>query len=278
MMADRPLILIENLHYHYRDIPALDGVDLAIPDNALLAIIGQNGSGKSTLVKHLNGLLKPTSGRVIVDGQTTTNTTVAKLARTVGFVFQNPDHQIFAATTRDEIAFGLRNLGLEESAITQRVDETLSAFGLENYADLPPAVLGYGIRRQVSVASVCAMRPRILVLDEPTTGLDWRCATHLLRLVCEMHAQGHTIFLVTHDMRLVAEYAPHTLVMHEGHVLTVGPTRQVLKQVAVLERAGIEAPQAARLARRLSSAGMPADVLDVDGFCRAYGDIVGRRP
>jgi len=276
-MVDNPLILIEHLHYHYQDIPALNDVDLAVPDNAFVAIVGQNGSGKSTLVKHLNGLLKPTSGRVLIDGVDTGTTTVTSLSRTVGFVFQNPDHQIFAATTREELSFGLRNQGLEEALIARRVEETLRVFGLENYVDVPPAVLGFGIRRQISVASVYAMRPRILVLDEPTTGLDWRSATQLMRSMVELHQQGHTILLVTHDMSLVAEYALHTLVMHDGRALALGPTREVLAQFDVLENAGIEAPQVTRLARSLSSVGMPSDVLDVNDFCRAYDQTMGQQ-
>jgi len=273
-----PLVRIEALYHRYEEgTPALEGIDLEIADNAFLAIVGQNGSGKTTLVKHLNGLLKPTSGRVIVDGVDTATTSVARLARTVGFVFQNPDHQIFSGTTRDEISFGLRNLGWPAETVADRTQETLEAFGLEEYAEVPPAVLGFGLRRKVAVASIYAMRPRILVLDEPTTGLDWRSAQDLLRRLVAMHREGHTILLVTHDMRIVAEYAPETLVMHAGRVLAYGPTREVFATVD-LEGASISPPQATRLAGRLADLGMDRTVLTVDEFCAAYvRALEGRR-
>lgn len=272
------LVRIVALHHRYEeDIPALSGVDLEIPDNAFLAIVGQNGSGKTTLVKHLNGLLKPTSGRVLVDGVDTATAGVARLARTVGFVFQNPDHQIFGATAREEVAFGLRNLGLGPEVVRERTEETLAAFDLTPYAETPPAVLGFGLRRKVAVASVYAMRPRILVLDEPTTGLDWRSARDLLARLVRMHERGHTILLVTHDMRIVAEYAPHTLVMHAGRVLAYGPTREVFAS-ADLEAARLRAPQVTRLAGRLAEWGVEGSVLTVDEFCGAFRRVLEGAP
>ncbi len=277
-MTGEPLIRIEALHHHYEEgVPALDGIDLEIADNAFLAIIGQNGSGKTTLAKHLNGLLKPTAGRVVVDGTDTATTPVARLALTVGYLFQNPDHQIFAPTTREEVAFGLRNLGLAPEEVERRTEEALRTFGLEGYAETPPAVLGFGLRRVVTVAAVVAMRQRILVLDEPTTGLDWRSANDLMGRVAALHAAGHTILLVTHDMRLVAAYAPETLVMHEGRVLARGATRQVLSDAGAMEAAHIAPPQVTRLARALGPYGIPPDVLTVDEFCRAYDAARGAR-
>ena len=272
-------IRTEALHYRYdAEIPALHGVDLEIPDNAFLGIVGQNGSGKTTLVKHLNGLLKPTSGRVWVYGVDTGPVSTAELAQTVGYVFQNPDHQIFCPTTREEISFGPRNLGLSPAEVGERTDEALATFGLEAYADVPPAVLGYGLRRKVSVAAVIAMRPRILILDEPTPGLDWRGAEDLMAHLGSLHAAGHTILLVTHDMRLVAEHTQQTLVMHEGRVLAHGPTRGVLAAVEALRRAEVTPPQITELGRRLADLGLRGDLLTVPEFCEAYAALRAERP
>lgn len=270
-MSAFPGIRVEELTFRYdAEIPALNGVTVEIPDNAYLAIVGQNGSGKTTLVKHLNGLLKPTTGRVLVYGQDTRNTPIGQLAKLVGYVFQNPDHQIFCASTREEISFGPRNLGLDASEVRVRTEEALQVFGLAPYADVPPAVLGFGLRRKVSVASVYAMRPRVFILDEPTMGLDWKSACELMRLLDDLHRQGHTIILVSHDMRIVAEHAPETLVMHEGRILVRGPTRDVFQKAEELCRAQIAPPQITQLAQRLSDCGLPRDLLTVSEFVEAY--------
>jgi len=278
-MADKPFdrlrtgpcIVVQDLWYSYGDeVTALRGVDLEIEDGDYVAVIGQNGSGKTTLVKHFNGLLKPTRGRVFVGGEDTAGLTVGQLAQTVGYVFQNPDHQIFCATTRDELAFGPRNLGLPEMEVRRRVEEALARFGLEEYADWPPAVLGYGLRRKIGVAAVYTMRPRIFILDEPTTGLDWRGTMELMELIGEMHRQGHTIIWVTHDMKLVAEFSQKSLVLREGRVLVYDDTRAVFKRSEVLRETQIEPPQITLLAKRMVPYGMPEDVLSVDEFYAAY--------
>ena len=275
-MTSSICIRTEDLHYHYEgDIAALNGVNIEIADNDYLAIIGQNGSGKTTLVKHFNGLLKPVAGRVWVYGTDTEKATVGKLAHTVGYAFQNPDHQIFCATTREEIGFGPRNLGLDAAEVQARTEETLQAFGLLDYADAPPAVLGFGLRRKVSIAAVYAMHPRILILDEPVAGLDARSARELLALVAELHVKGHTIILVTHNMRLVAERAQQTLVMQDGRVLAYGPTRQVLRRIEALRQAKIAPPQVTQLGRRLAKQGFGDGILTVNEFCGEYGRIRG---
>ena len=264
-----------DLHHHYNgEIPALNGVDLEITSGTYLAVVGQNGSGKTTLVKHFNGLLKPTTGRVLLHDRDTRTVPLADLARTVGYAFQNPDHQIFCANTRDEIAFGPGNLGVAGEQLAQRVDETLTAFGLTPYADVPPAVLGYGLRRKVAVAAIYAMRPDVLVLDEPTSGLDYRSACDLMALVDGLHAQGHTIILVTHDMRLVAEHAHEVLVMHDGRVMDRGTPAEVFWHEDVMRTAQIEPPQIVALARRLSRFGLPRDLLNVPTMARAWRELV----
>ncbi len=260
------------------ELPALEGIDLEIADNAYVGIIGQNGSGKTTLIKHFNALLKPTSGQIAVFGVDTRRSTVGELARTVGYVFQNPDHQIFCDTTREEIAFGPRNLGLAGETLGRRVDDAIEAFELAEYADVPPAVLGYGVRRKVSIAAVYAMRPRMLILDEPTTGLDRRSADELMRRVDRLHADGHTIVLVSHDMQVVAEHCRQVVVMDDGRVLTQGTAEQVFQQHDILQTASLAPPPIAELATRLEDLGIPPGLLTVDAFCRAYGRLCGEKP
>ena len=275
------VIVVQNLWYSYNDeVTALRGIDLEIEDGDYVAVIGQNGSGKTTLVKHFNGLLKPTRGRVLVKGlgdregspllRNTGGLTVGQLAQTVGYVFQNPDHQIFCATIREELAFGPRNLGLSEAEVRGRVEEALARFDLEPYADWPPAMLGYGLRRKIGVAAVYSMRPRIFILDEPTTGLDWRSTMELMELIKEMHRHGHTIIVVTHDMKLVAGFSQKSLVLRDGQVLVYDDTRNVFKRSEVLRDTQIEPPQITALAKRMVPYGMPDDVLSVGEFYAAY--------
>lgn len=270
-------ISVQGLYHRYDpEEPALEGIDLALADNAFLGIIGQNGSGKTTLIKHFNGLLKPTAGRVLVYGVDTATVSVGTLARTVGYVFQNPDHGIFCSTTRQEIAFGPRNLGLGEDEIRQRVDDTLRAFGLLEVASVPPAVLGYGLRRLVSIAAVYAMRPRLLILDEPTAGLDWHETQELMGRIEALHAAGHTIVLVSHDMQLVAEHCRELLVMDKGRVLMQGTPAEVFSRAEELARASLTPPPVTALAVRLSDTGLPPGLLTVPAFAQAYGQLVER--
>ncbi len=262
---------MRDLWYQYtEDIVALKGISLDIKEGDFVAVIGQNGSGKTTLVKHFNGLHKPTRGQVFVDGQDTQSLPVGELARTVGYVFQNPDHQIFSATTHDEITFGPRNLGLEGDELEERTEEALAYFGLTEYAESPPAVLGFGIRRKISIAAVYSMRPRVFVLDEPTTGLDWKSAMGLMRIIQAMNEKGHTIILVTHDMKIVCEFARSSLVLRDGQVLVYDDTRTVFKHSEILKETQIEPPQITELAKKMTPFGMPDDVLTVDEFHATY--------
>lgn len=285
LRSQAPAIVVQDLWYSYGgEVAALRGIDLEIEDGDYVAVIGQNGSGKTTLVKHFNGLLKPTRGRVLVAFpprggdrrglRDTAGLTVGQLAQTVGYVFQNPDHQIFCDTTRQELAFGPRNLGLPEAEVERRVEEALARFGLEQYADSPPALLGYGLRRKIGVAAVYTMRPHIFILDEPTTGLDWRGTMELMELIGEMHRQGHTIILVTHDMKLVAEFSQKCLVLREGRVLAYDETRAVFRRSEVLRETQIEPPQVTALAQRMAPYGMPDDVLSVEEFYAAYSGLM----
>jgi energy-coupling factor transport system ATP-binding protein len=230
-------------------------VSLTFAPGELVAILGQNGSGKTTLVKHFNGLLKPTQGRVWVGQRDTAHWSVAELAREVGYVFQNPDHQISQPTVEAEVAFGLRNFGVPEAEIERRVAETLAAFGLTAYAGRPPAVLGFGLRRKVALASVCVLRPPVLILDEPTGALEARAADEILGLAVNLRAQGHTVILVSHDMRRVAAHAGRCVIMHQGRVLRDAATREVFSDPALLAQACLAPPPVTQLAGRLAWSG-----------------------
>jgi len=267
-------IQVKDLSYRYDDGPVvLAGMNLSIEAGDFLAIVGQNGSGKTTLVKHFNGLLRPTRGRVLVLGQDTDGQSVGQLARKVGYLFQNPDHQIFAPTVWEEVAFGPRNLGFSEGEVAARTTETLALFGLGDQADTPPAVLGYGLRRKVTLAAVWAMRPQILVLDEPTVGLDWRSTRTLMEEVTNLNSQGHTVILVTHDMKLVAGFARTVLVLDEGRALAYGPTRQLFQQEAILRQAFLAPPPITALARRMRPHGLRGDSLTVAEFYQEYSSL-----
>ena len=269
-----PALRVENLHHTYNDVPALLGVSLTIQPGEFAALVGQNGSWKTTLVKHFNGLLKPTRGRVWVGERDTAPLTVAELAREVGYVFQNPDHQINQPTVREEIAFGLRQMDFSPDEVAHRTDETLSMFGLRTYADRPPAILGFGLRRKIALASVCVLRPPVLILDEPTGGLDARSAEELLGFAARLHAEGHTILLVSHDMRRVAAYAERCVILKEGRVLRDGPTREVFADSALLRQAFLAPPPVTELAHALA----PQIVLDTPLTAEEFYDAYRRQP
>lgn len=251
-----PIFTLETLSYAYSGTQAaLNGIDLAIAAGEFVAMVGQNGSGKTTLVKHLNGLLRPTQGRVLLNGANIVTTPVAELARTVGYVFQNPDHMIFSATVREEVAAGPRNLGLPEAEIAERTTTALAQFDLLPYADTQPALLGFGLRRKVSIAAVVAMQTAVLILDEPTSGLDQRSTDELMAILADLHQQGRTIVLITHDMRLVADHVPSCVVLHNGRLLAHAPTRYIFQQPALLHQTQLEPTPVTQLGQQL---GFPA--------------------
>jgi energy-coupling factor transport system ATP-binding protein len=246
-------IKVEELNFQYpgRTAYALRKVNLEILEGEFLAVIGQNGSGKTTLIKHFNGLLKPTSGRVWVRGQETTNLRTAELARSIGYVFQNPDHQIFAETVLDEIAFGPKNLGFSEETIKSEVERVLREMDLDVPLDEMPFQLSRGQRQRLAVASVLAMEPSILIIDEPTTGQDWKESMLLMKLVQNLNEKGHTCIVTTHNMNLVSLFAQRVVVMKAGSIFMDGTTQDVFHCEEELLTAGIKAPDVYLLARKV---------------------------
>jgi energy-coupling factor transport system ATP-binding protein len=203
----RTVLKMEGVHYRYPSgVEALQGIDLEIREGEFVALVGQNGSGKTTLAKHLNGLLRPTSGRAEVFGDDASRLSVTQLGKRVGYVFQNPDHQIFASTVREEVSFGPHNFGLKkkEVKVKKNVEEALAAVNLTGYEGRDPFTLTKGERQRVAVASVLAVKPQVLLLDEPTTGLDHLQQHSMMEMVRSLNRRGHTIVIITHSMSTVA--------------------------------------------------------------------------
>jgi energy-coupling factor transport system ATP-binding protein len=264
-MNEPALIRIENLTYIYKGgQPALKNISLKISKGECVAIIGQNGAGKTTLAKHFNGLHKPSAGRVYIAGRDTTRLKVSELARTVGYVFQNPDHQIFHDTVGREISFGLKNLGLPAEQIEERVAGALAEVGLTGYYQTYPFNLSKGQRQRVALASVLAMRTEVIVLDEPTTGQDYRESMQIMEMVRKLNKDGHTIIFITHDMSLVARYASRVIVLCRGEVLADGDVRSVFTRPELLKETYLSPPQITTLAQSLSRHAIPPGVLSVE--------------
>ncbi|MCK6555283.1 energy-coupling factor transporter ATPase [Candidatus Binatia bacterium] len=229
---------------------ALDGVSLAIFPGELVALIGQNGSGKTTLAKTLNGLLRPDTGTVRLGDRNLHELPLQQVAADIGYVFQNPDHQLFAPTVLDEVAFGPRNLGVTEEELEDRVQTALAAVGLLGCEGEDPFLLGKGQRERLAVASLLAMRPRLLILDEPTTGLDYTEQVRMLDLIAALHRGGMAILMITHSPWVVAEYAERGVLMQSGRIRFDGPLRNLFAEEDLLAASHFRVPDATRLGRR----------------------------
>jgi len=255
---NRPsLITISNLRYNYHPTQSvLKGISLKIRQGEFVALVGQNGAGKTTLAKHLNGLLKPTSGDVVVDGMNTRDYPTHHLAGTIGYVFQNPDHQIFSMSVEKEIAYGLKNLGLADEEIKERINKVLAYIGLEQHRNRHPFSLTKGERQMIAVASILAIEPKILVIDEPTTGLDWIGVQKIMNVIRKLQEKGTTIIMISHDMDIVAEYAERLIVLKDGGILIEGQVTAVFADSEMLRQAAIVPPQLSRLARKLEDIGL----------------------
>ena len=265
-------IQVEHLtHTYMTDSPfaatALEDVSLTIEDGELIGLLGHTGSGKTTLVQHLNGLLKPTSGRVVVDGLDITEKGVSLLEvrRRVGLVFQYPEYQLFEETVAKDVAFGPKNLGLSEQEVDQRVRYALQEVGLayDEIAQRSPFELSGGQMRRVAIAGVLAMRPGTLILDEPTAGLDPAGRRSILGMIRELHAAGGlTVVMVSHNMDDISSLATRLVVMSRGRMVLTGTPREVFQHRELLSSIGLDIPQAAELTQRLIAEGypLPADL------------------
>jgi len=247
----RPFLRVKNLSFAYPYGPrVLDDVTLDIAAGEFVAIIGQNGSGKTTLAKHLVGLLTPAGGKIMIGGRDRATLHPAETAHEVGYVFQNPDHQIFAATVADEVAFGPRNFSLDDDEVARRSEEVLRAVNLTGERDRDPFLLSKGERQRLAVASVLALRPRMLILDEPTTGLDYREQRRMMALIGDLNRAGIAIVMITHTPWLVAEYARRVVLMRKGRVMFDGGVREFFERDELLANSSFRPPEATLLGRR----------------------------
>lgn len=269
------MIEVRDLCYVYRsgqgETLALDHVDLSVDPGEFVVIIGHNGSGKSTLAKHLNALLLPSSGHVLVKGMDTRNPeAVWRVRQQVGMVFQNPDNQLVATVVEEDVAFGPENLGVPPAEIRQRVNEALEAVGMSAFRQRPPHLLSGGQKQRVAIAGIIAMRPACLVLDEPTAMLDPSGRVEVMDTVTRLNRElGLTVVHITHFMD-EAVNAHRVIVMEKGRIVLQGKPREVFSQVDKLKNLGLDVPQMTDLARQLRSAGidLPADILTVDEMVR----------
>ena len=272
------MIEIKNLVYAYEDAvkSAVDDVSLSIEKGEFIAVLGHNGSGKSTLAKCLNGLYRPTSGDVIVDGMSTKeDEDIWKIRARAGMVFQNPDNQIVATVVEEDVAFGAENLAVEQSELRRRVDEALAAVEMTEFKDDQPHKLSGGQKQRVAIAGILAMNPDYIILDEPTAMLDPVGRQEVMNTILRLNKEeGKTIILITHFMNEAVQ-ADRVAVMEEGKLILEGPPRDVFNQVDTMKSLGLDVPQVTELAARLKAVGVPLPdgILDreefVDALCRA---------
>ena len=276
------MIKTEHLNYIYQpgmpyEHKALNDVCIEIPDGDFTAIIGHTGSGKSTLIQHLNGLIKPTSGKIFIDGLDITQPKLdlRDVRRRVGLVFQYPENQLFEETVYKDIAFGPKNLGLSEEEIKNRVIEAAHLAGIDDeLLDKSPFDLSGGQKRRVAIAGALSMHPKILILDEPTAGLDPKGRDSLLAVLTELHKKlSMTVILVSHSMEDVARVAKHVIVMNDGAVYMNGTVSEVFKRGDELVNIGLNVPEITRLIARLNEMGasLPKDIYTVKYAAQLLG-------
>lgn len=260
------LIEVSDVHYQYdKSKEALKGVSFDIYEGDYVALIGQNGAGKTTLAKHFNSLFKPTSGRILVCGKDTKNEEPNTLAEQIGYVFQNPDNQIFSTSVYKEMEYGLKALKLSEEEMSKRIHEIAKLLDIEKVLEEHPFSLGKGERQRVAVASILVLKPKILVVDEPTTGQDWDGIQNMMKLIDELHANGTTIVMITHDMDVVATHANRVIVMAKGSMVADGSVRDVFKQEKALKGAYVARPQIPELSERLGLESMALTAQELGG-------------
>ncbi|MCQ8904740.1 MAG: ATP-binding cassette domain-containing protein [Methanothermobacter sp.] len=256
------MIELRGLSYSYPDgTPALRGINMKIDKGERVAVIGPNGAGKSTLFLHLNGILRPTTGEVIIDGKKMEySRDLIKIRQKVGIVFQNPDDQLFSPTVREDVAFGPMNLGLPMDEVEERVRDALQKVGITGYENRAPHHLSGGEKKRVAIAGILAMKPEIMVLDEPTTGLDPETADGIIRILLELSMEGITVIISSHDVEIINQFAERVFVLNNGKLIAEGTPREIFRDAELISRASLRLPRTADLMNRLRMAGFEVDV------------------
>ena len=243
------------------EVPILSDVSFTVEDGDFVAFVGTNGAGKSTTMRLCNGLLKPSSGEVLIDGVPTTELKTSQIARKIGFLFQNPDRQICCKTVREELMFGFEALGEAGPEAEARVDAVIDRFGFD--PDAEPYLLNRGTRQLLALASIVVLETPVIILDEPTTGLDYRECVQVMDIVRDLHARGTTVIMVCHDMEVVADFAERVVVMTRGKMVAQGETFSILRDQAILDEADLVAPQIVEISMQLASEGGRLAVSDI---------------
>ena len=273
MIEHELYIQVVDLDFEYPDgTQALKDINLEINREDFIALIGQNGSGKTTLSKCLNGLYKPTAGDIVVDGLNSKDSSIVQMVRRVGYVFQNPDHQLFNSNCWDEIAYGPRNIQLSADEVKERVDEAIQVVGLPKiYHDEHPFFLSKGLRQRVAIASILALRPHVIIVDEPTTGQDIKQSREIMDFLKDLNENhGHTIIIITHDMPIVGQYARRVVAMAQARIMADGPTRDVFTRAEMLEKTFLAPPQITQLAQSDPKLGYDPGTLTVDEMLEQF--------
>lgn len=263
MTSDSPLIELKETSYFYANSKtrALDNVNLRIYPGEKIALLGANGAGKSTLFKHLNGILKPSSGQVIVNGQKISRKNIKEVRQTVGIVFQDPNDQILAPTVEQDVAFGPMNMGLPIKEVESRVSEALELVHMSGFEERSPHHLSGGQKKLVAIAGILAMRPQVIVLDEPTAGLDPLTANKVISVIEKMNKDmGITVILSTHDVDIVPLFADRVYVIHHGRIEAEGTAREIFKKHEILEHAHLRMPRIAEVFELLLESGIEVDI------------------
>lgn len=259
-----------DVHYsYYGTIEALRGIDLRIREGEIVAIMGENGAGKTTLLKHMNGLLRPTSGKVLVDGTDTRRATVAELSRVVGLVLQSADSMFFLETVYDEVAFSLRNFKYQPKEIESRVEAVLKTFNLDGYRNRSPFTLSGGEKKRLAIAIVLAWDPKYVVIDEPTIGQDVISKRKMIEIIRELSSRGKTVVVSSHDVEFVADLNPRVVLLSKGMIIADGRAEDVLTDEGLISKASLVMPQVPRALKELN--GINSKILDVE---RAVEEIL----
>ncbi len=252
------MLEVRNLKYSYNsDYQALKGVSLKVEKGEMVSLLGKNGAGKSTLFLHLNGIYEPDEGQVFIDGEELKydKKSLLKFRQKVGIVFQNPDDQIFAPTVEEDVAFGPLNLGLSMEEVQDRVEEALERVGMSGFEKKAPHHLSGGQKKRVAIAGILAMKPEIMVLDEPTAGLDPQGVTNLTKLLKELNDEGITIIISTHEVDLVPNYASKVFVLVDGQLIAEGTPKEIFAQPEILKQANLKVPIVTELFQKLEADG-----------------------
>ncbi|MGQ9478422.1 MAG: energy-coupling factor ABC transporter ATP-binding protein [Thermoproteota archaeon] len=261
-------IIVENLFFRYPESQnyVLKNINLRIGSGESIAILGENGAGKTTLAKNLNGLIKPTEGSVKIDGVDTRDLSVAKIAKKIGFVNHNPDHQFFAETVEEEVAFALRNFGFTKEEIEKMVLETLKLFGLEEYRFRNPFQLSGGEKKRLAIASIMAWHPDILIIDEPTIGMDYAQKINIRRIINSLLSEKRSIIVITHDIDFAANICERAVILSKGEIIGDGRLKEVFSRQDIIEKAFLKKPFILELEEELNMPNLKEDFEEISNI------------